>query len=141
MEPRINHRQPGWLGAWFQDRCHQGFDAPAANCLYLQMNYRFDRRLMLTSNYRRSLAIYDNALGDAVFHQLQPGAVLINSCASQRNGALSPHYKMAGLPRETCRDHLTERQPVLTPSIFRSRQSLAMSKLWGEVIVFNFDHS
>jgi hypothetical protein len=23
MEPRINHRQPAWLGAWLQDRCHQ----------------------------------------------------------------------------------------------------------------------
>jgi hypothetical protein len=42
MEPRINHGQPGWLGAWLQDRCHQGFDVPEAECLRLRMYYRFD---------------------------------------------------------------------------------------------------
>lgn len=42
MEPRINHGQPGWLGAWLQDRCHPGFDAPLAKCLYLRVYYRFD---------------------------------------------------------------------------------------------------
>ena len=42
MEPRINHRQPGWLGDWFQDHCYQGFDAPTARCLYLRMYYSFD---------------------------------------------------------------------------------------------------
>jgi hypothetical protein len=30
MEPRINHGQPGWLGAWLQDRCHQGLEVPEA---------------------------------------------------------------------------------------------------------------
>ena len=53
MQPRINHGQPGWLGAWFQDRCNQGFDAMAARVCYLRMNYRVDGRLMLTPNYRR----------------------------------------------------------------------------------------
>ena len=72
MEPRINHGQPGWLGAWFQDRCHQGFDAPVAKCLCLRMYYRFDGTLMLTPIYRGSGPIYDYALGEAVFHRLQP---------------------------------------------------------------------
>jgi hypothetical protein len=60
MEPRINHGQPGWLGAWLQDRCHQGLEVPEAECLYMRM-------------YRRSGPIYDYALGEAVFHRLQPG--------------------------------------------------------------------
>jgi hypothetical protein len=42
MEPRINDGQPGWLGAWLQDRCPQGFGVPEAECLCLRMYYRFD---------------------------------------------------------------------------------------------------
>jgi hypothetical protein len=42
MEPRIDHGPPGWLGPWLQDRCHQGFDLPEAECLCLRMYYRFD---------------------------------------------------------------------------------------------------
>jgi hypothetical protein len=41
MEPRINHG-PGWLGAWLKDRCHQGLEVPEAECLCMQMYYRFD---------------------------------------------------------------------------------------------------
>ena len=67
MEPRINHLQPGWLGAWLQDRCHHGFDALVAECPCPRMYYRFNGILMLTPNYCHSVAIYDNALGEAVF--------------------------------------------------------------------------
>ena len=42
MEPRINHEQPGWLGAWLQDRYRQGLDVPEAECLCRRMYYRFD---------------------------------------------------------------------------------------------------
>ncbi len=42
MEPRIDHGRPGWLGAWLQDRCHQGLGVPEAECLCLRMYYRFD---------------------------------------------------------------------------------------------------
>ena len=42
MEPRINHGQPGWLGAWLQDRCPQGLGVPEAECLCLRMYYKFD---------------------------------------------------------------------------------------------------
>jgi hypothetical protein len=42
MEPRIDHGPPGWLGAWLQDRYHQGFDVPEAECLCLRMYYSFD---------------------------------------------------------------------------------------------------
>lgn len=73
MEPRIDHGQPGWLGAWLRDRCHQGFDAPVAECLCLRMYYSFDGIPMLTPNDRRSAPIYDYALAEAVFHRLQPG--------------------------------------------------------------------
>ena len=117
MEPLINHGQPCWLGAWLQERCHQGFEIPEAECLCLRMYYRFDgipmalrhqlsrvtlactfaelaRRgwvratdgaagdelltpqywqHLLTPNYRHSAPIYDYALGEAVFHRLQPG--------------------------------------------------------------------
>jgi hypothetical protein len=52
---------------------HQGFDVPEAECLRLRMYYRFDGIPMLTPNYRRSAPIYDYALGEAVFHRLQPG--------------------------------------------------------------------
>ena len=72
MEPRINHGQPGSLGAWLQVRCHQGFDAPVAKCLCLRMYYRFDGIPMLTPNNRRSGLNYDYTLGEAVFHRLQP---------------------------------------------------------------------
>ena len=72
METRINYGQPGWLGAWFQDRCHQGFDVPVAKCLCLRMYYRFDGMPKLTPNDRRSGPIYDYALGEAVLHRLQP---------------------------------------------------------------------
>jgi hypothetical protein len=30
MEPHINYGQPGWLGAWLQDRCHEGLGVPEA---------------------------------------------------------------------------------------------------------------
>ena len=117
MEPRINHGQPGWLGAWLQDRCHQGLEVPEAERLCMRMYYRFDGipmvlryqlsrvtlastfaelagrgwvrtahgaagddlltpqywQHLLTPNYRRSGPIYDYALGEAVFHRLQPG--------------------------------------------------------------------
>jgi len=42
MEPHMNHGQPGWLGAWLQDRCHQGLGVPEAECLCLRMYYKFD---------------------------------------------------------------------------------------------------
>ena len=42
MEPHINHGQPGWLGAWLQERCHQGFEVPEAECLCLRIYYKFD---------------------------------------------------------------------------------------------------
>ena len=42
MEPRINHGQPGWLGAWLQERCRQGLGVPEAECLCLRMYYKFD---------------------------------------------------------------------------------------------------
>ena len=117
MEPHSKHGQPGWLGAWLQERCHQGFEVPEAECLCLRMYYKFDgipmplrhqlsrvtlastfaelaRRgwvrttdgavsdalltpqywqHLLTPNYRRSGPNYDYALGEAVFHRLQPG--------------------------------------------------------------------
>jgi len=115
MEPHINHEQPAWLGAWLQQRCHQGFEVPEAECLCLRMYYRFDgipmplrhqlsratlastfaelaRRgwvhtaegadddvltpqywqHLLTPDYHRSVPIYNYALGEAVFHRLQP---------------------------------------------------------------------
>ncbi len=72
MEPRINHGQPGWLGAWLQDRCRRGFEVPEAECLCLRTSYRVDGKPMLTPNYRPSGPIYDYALGEAAFHRLQP---------------------------------------------------------------------
>ncbi len=42
MERQINHGQPSWLGAWLQERCHQGFEVTEAECLCLRMYYRFD---------------------------------------------------------------------------------------------------
>jgi hypothetical protein len=30
METRVDQGEPGWLGAWLQDRCRQGFDLPEA---------------------------------------------------------------------------------------------------------------
>lgn len=30
METRVDHGEPGWLGAWLQHRCRQGFDLPEA---------------------------------------------------------------------------------------------------------------
>jgi hypothetical protein len=30
METRIDHGEPGRLGAWLQDRCREGFDLPEA---------------------------------------------------------------------------------------------------------------
>ena len=73
MEPRINHGQPGWLGAWRQERCLQGFEVPEAECLCLRTHYRVDGIPMLTPNYHRGAPIYGYALGEAVFHRLQPG--------------------------------------------------------------------
>ena len=73
MEPRINHWQPGWLGCWLQDRCHQGLGVPEAKYLCLRMYYRFDGIPMLKPNYHASAPIYDYALGEAVFRRLQPG--------------------------------------------------------------------
>ena len=72
MEPRINHGQPGWLGVWRQERCLQGFEVPEAECLCLR-RYRVDGIPMLTPNYHRGAPIYGYALGEAVFHRLQPG--------------------------------------------------------------------
>jgi hypothetical protein len=73
MELPIVHEQPAWLGAWLQERCNQGFEVPEAECLCLRMYYRFDGIPMLTPDYHRSVPIYDYALGEAVFHRLQPG--------------------------------------------------------------------
>ena len=73
MEPRINHLQPSWLGAWLQDRCHQGLDALVAECLCPRMYYRFDGIPMLKPNYHPSAPIYDYAFGEAVFPRFQPG--------------------------------------------------------------------
>ena len=72
METRINHGQSDWLEAWFQDRCHRGFEVSEAECQCLRMYYRFDSIPMLTPDNRRSAPIYDYALGEAVFHRLQP---------------------------------------------------------------------
>jgi hypothetical protein len=116
MEPRSNHEQSGWLGAWLQERCRQGLGVPEAECLCLRMYYKFDgipmalrhqlsrvtlastfaelaRRgwiraangaagddfltaqywqQLLTPNYHRGGPIYDHALGETVFHLLQP---------------------------------------------------------------------
>jgi hypothetical protein len=41
METRIGHGDPGWLGAWLQDRCRQGFDLPEVEHL-CRIYYRFD---------------------------------------------------------------------------------------------------
>jgi hypothetical protein len=41
MEPRVDHGEPGWLGAWLQDRCQQGFDLPEAEHLCRRIYYRF----------------------------------------------------------------------------------------------------
>jgi hypothetical protein len=30
METRVDQGEPGWLGAWLQNRCQQGFDLPEA---------------------------------------------------------------------------------------------------------------
>jgi len=73
MEPHINHGQPGWLGSWLQERGLQGFEVPEAECLCLRMYYRFDGIPMLTPNHHRNAPIYDYALGEVVFHRLQPG--------------------------------------------------------------------
>jgi hypothetical protein len=116
MESRSNHTQPGWLGAWLQERCHQGIDVAEAQSLCLRMYYRFDgipmalrhqlsrvalagtfaelaRRgwvrttnggacdevltpqywqHLLTPNYRSGRPVYDYALGERMFRQLQP---------------------------------------------------------------------
>jgi hypothetical protein len=42
METRVDHGEPGWLGAWLQDRCPQGFDLPEAEQLCRRINHRFD---------------------------------------------------------------------------------------------------
>jgi hypothetical protein len=42
METRIDDGQPGWLGAWLQDLCHEGLSVPEAECLCLRMYYKFD---------------------------------------------------------------------------------------------------
>jgi hypothetical protein len=42
MEPRTIHEQPGWLGAWLQDRCRQGFDLPEVEHLCRRIYYKFD---------------------------------------------------------------------------------------------------
>jgi hypothetical protein len=80
MEPRINHGQPGWLGTWLQERCHQGLDVPEAECLCLRMYYKFDgipmalrhqlSRVTLASTFaelarRGWVRTADSAAGDA----------------------------------------------------------------------------
>ncbi len=67
MEPHINHERPGWRGAWLQDRCHQGFEVPEAECLCLRTYYRIDGIQMLIPNYQCSAPIYDYVLGEVVF--------------------------------------------------------------------------
>jgi hypothetical protein len=42
METRVDHGDPGWLGAWLQDRCRQGFDLPEVEHLCRRIYYRFD---------------------------------------------------------------------------------------------------
>ncbi|HSY96213.1 MAG TPA: hypothetical protein VK793_11380 [Steroidobacteraceae bacterium] len=42
MESRINHGQPGGLGAWLQEGCRQGFDLPEAEHLCRRIFYQFD---------------------------------------------------------------------------------------------------
>jgi len=41
METRIGHGDPGWLGAWLQDRSRRGFDLPEVEHL-CRISYRFD---------------------------------------------------------------------------------------------------
>jgi hypothetical protein len=42
MATRVDHGEPGRLGAWLQDRCGQGFDLPEAEHLCRRLYYRFD---------------------------------------------------------------------------------------------------
>ena len=41
-ETRVDHGDPGWLGAWLQDRCRRGFDLPEVEHRCRRIYYRFD---------------------------------------------------------------------------------------------------
>jgi hypothetical protein len=41
MEARVDHRDPGWLEAWLQDRSPKGFDLPEAEHLCRRIYFRF----------------------------------------------------------------------------------------------------
>jgi hypothetical protein len=42
VETRVDHRDPGWLGAWLQDRCRRGLDLPEVERLCRRIYYRID---------------------------------------------------------------------------------------------------